>query len=54
MALTLRDILDRLAQLDETQLCDILGISSEDILDRFLDVVEDKIDKLEIEVDWED
>lgn len=52
MALLLREVLERLATLDETELCDILGLTSEDILDRFLDVVEEKIDKLEIEVDW--
>jgi hypothetical protein len=53
MPLLLREIIDRLATLDETELCDTLGITSEDILERFLDVVEAKIDKLEIEVDWE-
>jgi hypothetical protein len=53
MALTLREILERLKQLDEIQLCDILEISSEDIVERFLDIIEEKIDKLELEVDWD-
>ncbi len=53
MALTLREILERLKQLDEVQLCDILEISSEDIVERFLDIIEEKIDKLELEVDWD-
>lgn len=53
MALTLREILERLKSLDEVELCDILGLSSEDIVERFADIIEDKMDKLEIEVDWE-
>lgn len=53
MALTLREILERLKQLDEVELCDILGISSEDIVERFIDLIEDKLDTLEITVDWE-
>ena len=53
MPLLLREIIERLASLDETELCDILEISSEDIVERFLDVVEEKIDKLEEKVDWD-
>ena len=53
MALTLREILERLKSLDEVELCDILGLSSDDIVERFADIIEDKMDKLEIEVDWE-
>lgn len=53
MALTLREILERLKSLDEVELCDILGISSEDIVERFLDVIEDKIEALELTVDWD-
>lgn len=53
MALTLREILERLKSLDEVELCDILGLTSEDLVERFADVIEDKMDTLEIEVDWE-
>lgn len=53
MSLTLRELLERLEHLDETELCDILGITSEDLCERFIDVIEDKMDKLEIEMDWE-
>ena len=53
MALTLNDILDRLRQLDEVELLDILGVNSDMLVDRFTDLIEDKIDKLEIEMDWE-
>jgi hypothetical protein len=47
MALTLTDILDRLKQLDELDLIEILGLSSEEIIEKFLDVIEDKADLLE-------
>jgi hypothetical protein len=45
--MTLTDALDRLKQLDEITLMEILEISSEDIVDRFVDVIEDKLDQLE-------
>ena len=53
MALTLREILERLKSLDEVELCDILSISSEDIVERFIDVIEEKIEALELTVDWD-
>lgn len=53
MALTLREILERLKSLDEVELCDILGISSEDIVERFIDLIEEKIESLELTVDWD-
>ncbi len=53
MALTLREILERLKSLDEVELCDILGISSEDIVERFIDLIEEKIETLELTVDWD-
>jgi len=51
MALTLRDILERLAQLDEITLLELLNITSEDIVERFIDVIEDQADRLEKEVE---
>ena len=53
MPLLLREIIEILETLDETELCDILEISSEDIAERFQDVIEDKLDKLENIVDWD-
>ena len=53
MALTLNDILDRLRQLDEIELLDILGINSDILVDRFSDIIEDKLEQLEDLVDWE-
>ena len=51
MALTLTDILDRLKSLDEITLLEILEISSEELVDRFLDKIEEKADKLETDLD---
>lgn len=53
MALILQEILERLKSLDEVELCDILGLTTEQILVRFADVVEDKADELEKLVDWD-
>ena len=53
MALTLNDILDRLRQLDEVELLDILGLNSDILVDRFSDIIEDKLEQLEDLVDWE-
>lgn len=53
MALTLNDILDRLRQLDEVELLDILGVNSDILVDRFSDIIEDKLEQLEELVDWE-
>ncbi len=53
MALTLNDILDRLRQLDEVELLDILGVNSDILVDRFADIIEEKLEQLEELVDWE-
>ena len=47
MSLTLTDIIYRLKQLDEMDITDILGLTTEDICERFLDVIEEKADVLE-------
>ena len=47
MSLTLLDITDRLKQMDEVTLLEILEINSEQIIDRFADVIELKADELE-------
>jgi hypothetical protein len=51
--LTLTEIKERLKALDEVDLLEVLGITSEDLVDRFSDVIEDKIDKLQQLVDWD-
>lgn len=53
MTLTIPEIKDRLKQLDEVTLLEILSITSEDIIERFEDIVEDKADILTKQVDWD-
>ena len=53
MALILQEILERLKSMDEVELCDTLGLTTEQILERVVDIVEDKADELEKLVDWD-
>jgi hypothetical protein len=53
MTLTLPELIDRLKQLDEITLLESLGVTSEDLVDRFSDVIEDKQDHLQQLVDWD-
>lgn len=48
---TLEDIKDKLKQLDEVTLMETLEITSEDLVDRFLDRIEEKQDTLENDFD---
>jgi|APCry1669192269_1035402.scaffolds.fasta_scaffold40323_3 hypothetical protein len=54
MSLTLTDLFDRLKQWDEVELLDILGITSEEIVERFSDIIEDRFETLEKTLTWED
>ena len=54
MALTLTDLFDRLKQWDEVELLDILGITSEEIVERFNDIIEEKFDMLEKTLNWDE
>ena len=47
MTLTFVDICDRLSNLDEVTLLEVLDISSEEIVVRFQDKVEENADQLE-------
>ena len=51
--LTLTEVVERLKEIDEIDLLEALNITSEDLVDRFSDVIEDKIDKLQQLVDWD-
>lgn len=51
MSLTLRDVMERMGKLDEITLLEVLNISSEEIIERFADKIEDKFDELEIDLD---
>lgn len=52
--ITLSDAFDRLKQIDEISLMEVLGISSEDLVDRFQDVIESKFNTIADELEWED
>jgi len=53
MYLTFNELLERLKQLDEIALVEELGLTSEDLIDRFSDIIEAKQDKLKLIVDWD-
>ena len=49
MPLTLPELYELLIDIDEITLLEILNISSEDIVDRFKDLIDEQADKLEKE-----
>lgn len=54
MSLTLEEIKERLRRWDELTIMEELGLRTEDIVDRFDDIIEDKADYLETLVNWEE
>lgn len=54
MALTLVDLKEKLKSLPEIVLMETLDISSEDLVERFTDVIESQFDELEQEFQEED
>ena len=50
MPLTLNEIYDKLKDIDEITLLEILNISSEDLVDRFKDEIDEQADRLEKEL----
>ena len=48
MTKTLPEVLEQLKQLDEIDLVELLGVNSEDLIDRFADLVEENPDKFEL------
>ncbi len=50
MNLTLAELKEKLMQFDEIDLIELLNITSEDILERFEDIVEDKFEILQKEI----
>ena len=54
MAMTLVELKDKLKRLDETILCEILDITSEELVDRFEDLIEEHFDELEEDLGDED
>ena len=54
MALTLEEIKERMKRWDELTLIEELSIRSEDLVERFDDIIEEKADTLENLVNWEE
>lgn len=56
--MTFNEVCDKLAQLDELHLLEILDISSDELVDRFQDKIESKLDyfkqDLEDDSDWDE
>lgn len=52
--LTFNEVKERLKSLDEITLLELLGITSEDIINRFDDFIEDKLDQLTLQVEWDE
>jgi hypothetical protein len=48
---TFEEVREQLKQLDEVLLLELLGASSEDLVERFQDIIEDNHDKLERELE---
>lgn len=53
MSLTFEDVRDRLKNLDEITLLEVLDISSEELVDRFGDRIEDRLIELQLELEDE-
>lgn len=49
--LTLTDLAEKLKQVDEISLMEVLEINSEDLVNRFMDKIEEKMDNLITEFD---
>lgn len=51
MPLTLPELVEKLKDIDEITLLERLNITSEDLVSRFVDLIEDRFDELESEFD---
>lgn len=54
MSLTLLELCEKLKNIDEISLLEKLNISSEDIVNRFIDEIEDRFDEFVEEYDMEE
>jgi hypothetical protein len=52
--LTLEELRERLKSLDEITLVELLGLTTEDLVKAFSDLIEDNCETLINEVDWEE
>lgn len=51
MPLTIPDICEKMKMLDEVTILELLNLTTEDIVNRFVDVIEEKADELEGQFD---
>lgn len=51
--LTLNELCDRLKHIDEISLMEVLEINSEEIVDRFIDKIEERMDDLQLDFEAE-
>ena len=51
--LTLNELCERLKHIDEISLMEVLEINSEEIVDRFVDKIEERIDDLQLDFEAE-
>ena len=51
---TLADVINHLKRIDEISLLEVLDISSEDLVNRFVDLIEDRYEQLREEFEEED
>jgi hypothetical protein len=51
--LTLQELQERLKRLDELSLLELLDVTSEEIVEMFIDRIEDNFDRLMNEVDYD-
>lgn len=51
--LTLNELCDRLKHIDEISLMEVLEINSDEIVDRFIDKVEERMDELQLDFEAE-
>lgn len=51
--LTLKELQERLKRLDELSLLELLDVTSEEIVEMFIDRIEDNFDRLLNEVDYD-
>jgi hypothetical protein len=54
MALTIEEIKERMKRWDEVSILEELSIRSEDLVERFDDIIETHADRLEQLVNWEE
>jgi hypothetical protein len=54
MTLTLEEIKERMKRWDELTIIEELSLRSEEIVERFEDIIEENADRLEKLVNWED